>query len=42
MKMADGGCRPAYNAQLVSDTATGLVVGVAVETTGSDMGQLRR
>ena len=41
MKMADGGWRPAYNAQIVSDTATGLVVGVAVETTGSDMGQLR-
>jgi transposase len=41
MKMADGGWRPAYNAQIVSDTATGLVVGIAVETTGSDMGQLR-
>jgi len=41
MKMADGGWRPAYNAQIVSDTATGLVLGVAVETTGSDMGQLR-
>ena len=41
MKMPDGGWRPAYNAQIVSDTATGLVAGVAVETTGSDMGQLR-
>lgn len=41
MKMADGGWRPAYNAQIISDTATGLVAGVAVETTGSDMGQLR-
>jgi len=41
MKMADGGWRPAYNAQIVSDTATGLVAGVAIETTGSDMGQLR-
>jgi transposase len=41
MKMADGGWRPAYNAQIASDTGTGLVVGVAVETTGSDMGQLR-
>lgn len=41
MKMADGGWRPAYNAQIVSDTATGLVAGVAVETTGSDMGELR-
>ena len=38
MKMADGGWRPAYNAQIISDTATGLVAGVAVETTGSDMG----
>lgn len=41
MKMADGGWRPAYNAQIVSDTATGLALGVAIETTGSDMGQLR-
>jgi hypothetical protein len=41
MKMADGGWRPAYSAQIVSHTATGLILGVAVETTGSDMGQLR-
>lgn len=40
MKMADGGFRPAYNAQLATDTATHVIVGVAVLTTGSDMGQM--
>jgi IS5 family transposase len=41
MKMADGGWRPAYNAQIVSDTRSGLVAGVAIDVTGSDMGHLR-
>ena len=46
MKMPDGGWRPAYNLQVVSDkvvsdTATGLIAGIGVETTGSDMGQRR-
>ena len=41
MKMADGGWRPAYNAQIVSDTATGLFVGVRSRHR-LDMGQLRR
>ncbi len=41
MKMADGGWRPAYNAQIVSDTTTGLIAAVDVETSGSDMGRLR-
>jgi transposase len=40
MKMADGGSRPAYNFQFATDTATQVIAGVAVETTGSDAGQL--
>jgi len=40
MKMADGGFRPAYNAQLAVDTATQIVVGVAVSNLGSDQGQI--
>jgi transposase len=40
MKMADGGFRPAYNFQFATDTATQVITGVAVETTGSDAGQL--
>lgn len=38
MKMPDGGFRPAYNAQLVTDTASGVIVGVKVVNTG-DAGQ---
>lgn len=41
MKMADGGWRPAYNAQFATDTESGLIVGVAVDNRGSDMGKLR-
>jgi transposase len=40
MKMADGGFRPAYNAQLATDTVTQVIVGVDVALTGSDMGRL--
>lgn len=40
MKMADGGFRPAYNAQSASDCASQLIVGVQVATSGSDMAQL--
>jgi transposase len=40
MKMADGGFRPAYNAQLAVDTATQIVVGVEVSNQGSDQGQI--
>src|SRR5512135_1980508 len=40
MKMADGGFRPAYNFQFATDTATQVIAGVAVETSGSDAGQL--
>ena len=40
MKMGDGGFRPAYNAQLATDTEAQVIVGVAVVTVGSDMAQL--
>lgn len=40
MKMADGGFRPAYNAQYASDCDSQVIVGVEVSTSGSDMGQL--
>ncbi len=40
MKMADGGFRPAYNAQLATDTASQVIVGVAVTNQGNDQGQL--
>jgi transposase len=39
MKMPDGGYRPAYNVQLATDGATGVIVGVAVTTSGSDAHQ---
>jgi hypothetical protein len=40
MKMPDGGRRPTYTLQVVSDTTTGLIAGIAVETSGSDMGPM--
>jgi hypothetical protein len=40
MKMGDGGFRPAYNAQLATDTKTQVIVGVAVTNSGSDLGQM--
>lgn len=40
MKMADGGFRPAYNAQLASDCDAQVIVGVEVVTAGTDMAQL--
>jgi transposase len=40
MKMADGGYRPAYNGQFVSDTASPVMVGVEAATAGTDMAQL--
>jgi transposase len=40
MKMADGGFRPAYNAQFATDTASQVIVGVEAVTLGSDMAQL--
>jgi hypothetical protein len=40
MKMADGGFRPAFNAQLAVDTATQLIAGVELVNHGSDMNQM--
>lgn len=40
MKMADGGFRPAYNVQLTTTTDSQIIVGVAVNNCGSDLGQL--
>jgi transposase len=41
MKMADGGFRPAFNCQIGTVGEGQIVVDVAVDTTGSDRGQLR-
>ena len=40
MKMADGGFRPAFNAQLVVDTATMIITGADLINSGSDMNQM--
>lgn len=40
MKMADGGFRPAFNAQLAVDADTQLIAAVAISNSGSDMGQM--
>src|SRR5262245_7997268 len=40
MRMPDGGYRPAYNAQIATDTESRIVVGVGVTKSGSDMNQL--
>jgi len=40
MKMADGGFRPAFNAQLAVDVATQLVAAVDIVNSGSDSGQM--
>lgn len=40
MKMGDGGFRPAYNVQFATDTASQVIVGVAVTNVGSDQGEL--
>jgi hypothetical protein len=41
MKMPDGGFRPAYNVQVAGDPDSQVIVGVAVDTRGCDVGQLR-
>jgi len=41
MKMADGGFRPAYNCQISTAAGGQIVVGVDVDTTGSDRGMVR-
>lgn len=40
MKMADGGFRPAFNAQLAVDAATQLIAAVEVVNVGSDLNQM--
>ncbi|PAS99459.1 MAG: hypothetical protein BSR46_07785 [Candidatus Dactylopiibacterium carminicum] len=40
MKIADGGFRPAFNAQLAVDVQTQLIAAVAITNSGSDMGQM--
>ncbi len=40
MKMADGGFRPAFNAQLAVDAATQLIAAVDIVNSGSDSGQM--
>jgi transposase len=40
MKMADGGFRPAFNAQLAVDTSTMIITGVELINSGSDMNQM--
>ena len=40
MKMGDGGFRPAINAQIATDTASQIVVGVDTSNVGNDMGLL--
>jgi transposase len=41
MKMGDGGFRPAYNVQFVTDTQSQIILGVTVTNSGGDQGQLR-
>lgn len=38
MRMPDGGWRPAYNGQIIGDLDSGLILGVGLDTTGSDSG----
>lgn len=40
MKTADGGFRPAFNAQLATDVASQVIVGVTLSNSGGDMGQM--
>ena len=39
MKMPDGGFRPAFNVEVATDVASGIIVGVDVINQGSDAGQ---
>lgn len=40
MKMADGGYRPAFNAQLATDTSSQIITGVDVTNSGGDQGKM--
>ena len=39
IKMPDGGFRPAYNVELATDSANGIIVGVGVTSSGTGAGQ---
>jgi transposase len=39
LRMGDGGYRPAYNTQFATDTASGVIVGVAVSQSRTDFGE---
>jgi transposase len=41
MKMPDGGFRPAYNGELIAEPKSGIILGVAVDTSGSDHGWVK-
>jgi transposase len=41
MKMPDGGFRPAYNGQLIAEPTSGVILGVAVDISGSDHGWVK-
>lgn len=41
MKMANGGFNPAYNVQFATDTESGIIVGVDVNSEGSDAGLMQ-
>jgi transposase len=40
MKFSDGGCRPGFNVQFATDTASGIVVGADVTNAGTDSEQM--
>lgn len=40
MKMGDGGFRPAYNVQMATDTASGIILNMDVTNEGQDAGQM--
>jgi transposase len=40
IKFSDGGCRPGFNVQFATDTATGVIVGVDVTNAGTDSEQM--
>jgi transposase len=41
MKMPDGGFRPAYNGEFIAEPTSGIIVGVAVDSSGSDRGWIK-
>lgn len=41
MKMPDGGFRPAYNGEVIAEPTSGIILGLAVDTSGSDRGWIK-